>query len=105
MRTSNGIGNRRSKPCGSSSTKGDIRQPGVHQIDRILDRAVPCPVEDAVRFRPVAVARSHRRSDPVLERATSLRCKAEADVGDETAFVIKRLDAHELVDLAPLIVA
>jgi len=93
------------RPCGSSSTKGDIRQPGVHQIDRILDRAVPCPVEDAVRFRPVAVAWSHRRSDPVLERATSLRCKAEADVGDETAFVVPGLDEHELVDLSPLVAA
>jgi len=93
------------RPCGSSSTKGDIRQPGVHQIDRILDRAVPCPVEDTVRFRPVAIAWRQRGPDLVCGRATTLRRVAIADIGDDTAFVIPRLDEHELVDLSPLVAA
>src|SRR5882757_6281237 len=105
MRISNGIGNRRLRPCESSSTKGDFRQPGVHQIDRILDRAVPCPVEDAVRFRSVTIAWRQRGPDLVSCRAPTLPRVAIADIGDDAAFVVPRLDEHELVDLSPLVAA
>lgn len=86
------------RPIDGSGT----RQPVGHQGHRIIDRSIPRPIEDAIRFLSVAIAWSQRGPDPVSERSTSLRCEAEADVSGKTPFVVPGLDPHELIDLAPL---
>jgi hypothetical protein len=93
-------------PCTIHRFTPAARQPAVHQIDRLVDGAIPVPIENTIRFRSIAATlESQRVSELVCGRATTLRRVAIADVGDDTVFVIPRLDEHELVYLGPRVAA
>jgi hypothetical protein len=57
-----------------SSGRPGALQPLVHQIDRLVDGAIPRPVENTIRFRPIAATcGSQHESELVSDRATALR--------------------------------